>query len=189
MAKKKGAGGKLQEFDKDSGQYTGEGKVFRQNTSYREILSQEKKLQCGAQSGALNPDNEKDRERTERHAKITYERIRRTNGDIKKIAKVTGFSEEDIERIKNHMFFNEYELEGGKHRFDPDFYQAQSWDRLQRGEPIEADLILLRHEKIEEELMRNGLGYEEAHETANKTANYAKAVEEYNNGKVKKKRN
>ena len=38
MAEKKGAGGKLQEYDKESGQY-GDGTTYRQNTTYDEILN------------------------------------------------------------------------------------------------------------------------------------------------------
>ena len=38
MAKKIGAGGEPQEFDKENGRYTGSGTTFRQNTSYSEIL-------------------------------------------------------------------------------------------------------------------------------------------------------
>lgn len=41
MAEKKGAGGKPQEYDKESGQYGG-GTTYRQNTTYDEILKNEK---------------------------------------------------------------------------------------------------------------------------------------------------
>ena len=143
----------------------------------------------GAQSGALNPDNPKDRDRANRHAKITYERIRRTNGDVGKIAKVTRHTEAEIERVKQHMFFNEYDLEDGRHPFDPDFDQAQSWDRLQSGNPFPHDLIMIEHELIESELMAGGMGYNEAHNIANKTANYEQAVKEYKNATAKKKGN
>ena len=41
MAEKKGAGGKPQEYDEESGQYGG-GTTYRQNTSYDEILKDDK---------------------------------------------------------------------------------------------------------------------------------------------------
>lgn len=191
MEEKIGAGGEPQTYNPDDGRYTGKGTTYRQNTSYAEILQRSKQSGAisGAQSGALDPSKDKDKKRTEKHAYITYERIRRTKDDVRKVALTSGYSMEEITRIKNHMFFNEYELQGGKHRFDPDFDQAQSWDRLQRGEPIEADLVMLQHEKIEEELMRNGMGYDEAHEIANRTANYSNAIKEYRNAVSKKKGN
>lgn len=147
--------------------------------------------QSGAQSGALDPLNPKDKKRIEKHAEITYERIRRTTDDVDKIAKATGYTREEIRQIKNHLFYNEYELADGKHRFYPDFEQAQSWDRLQRGEGLPHDKVMLQHELIESELMAGGLSYEDAHARANETANYQQALMEYQNGldKAKKKRN
>lgn len=142
----------------------------------------------GAQSGAI--DEDKQHERAEEHARKMYETYRHRTSDIPKIARVTGHTEEEITRIKNHIFNNEYELEGGRHRFDPDFQQAQSWIRLEQGNPEAHDLVMIEHELIEERLMREeGLSYDEAHEQANKKANYQQALEEYKNGKIKKKRN
>ena len=118
-----------------------------------------------------------------------YETFRNIKSDVPKIAASTGYSEQEIQRVKNHLFFNEYELADGKHKFYPDFYQAQSWDRLRKGEPIKIDFIMIEHELIEESLMRNGINYDDAHNTANETANYQQALEDLKYGQVKKKRN
>lgn len=192
MAEKEGAGGKPQEFDKENGQYTGAGTTYRQNTSYKDILSKSKKAQSGAVSGAQSGaiDEDKQHERAEEHARKMYETYRHRISDIPKIAKVTGHSEDEIRRVKNHMFFNEYDLDGGKHRFDADFQQVQSWTRLESGNPEEHDLIMIEHELIEERLMREkNLSYDKAHEKANETANYQLALKEYKHGKIKKEGN
>lgn len=141
----------------------------------------------GAQSGAI--DEEKEFGRAQKHAEIMYETFRNTDSDIKKIAQITGHGEEEIKRVKNHLFFNEYDFDDGHHRFDPDFQQAQSWDRLRKGEALEHDLVMIEHELVEEKFMREDrLSYDEAHEKANKVANYQKAIEEYKNASIKKKR-
>lgn len=176
----------------------GAGKTYRQNTNYADIIAadaisrqktrQTESYASGAQSGALDSDN-KDWVRASKHAAMMYETFRNIKSDVPQIAQVTGLTEEQIQRIKNHLFFNEYELSDGKHRFYPDFNQAQSWDRLRKGIPLEHDLIMLEHELAEESLMANGMGYDEAHINANRTANYQEALKEYKNALVKKKRN
>ena len=43
MEEKIGAGGEPQTYNPDDGRYTGKGTTYRQNTSYEEILSADKK--------------------------------------------------------------------------------------------------------------------------------------------------
>lgn len=143
--------------------------------------------ESGAQSGALDADN-KDWERAKKHAALMYETFRNITSDVPKIAKITGYTEEEIQRVKEHMFFNEYDLADGHHRFHPNFDQAQSWDRLWKGNPIDVDYIMIKHELAEEPLMKKGMSYLEAHEEANKTANYAVAMKEYKDATIEKKR-
>lgn len=195
MAKKKGAGGKPQEFNENNGQYSSFDFSEYQYPQYlirmstHEGRKKESGAISGAQSGALDADG-KDGERAQRHAEMMYETFRNITSDVFKISTITGHTQGEIQRVKNHIFFNEYELADGKHRFASDFDQAQSWDRLRNGEPLEHDLIMIEHELIEERLMREqGLSYDEAHEKANETANYQRALQEYKNGKNKKKRN
>ncbi|MBY6846711.1 hypothetical protein HYI19_18125 [Clostridium botulinum] len=58
---------------------------------------------------------------------------------------------------------------------------AQSWQRLREGKNIqEHDLIMLKHERLEYELMsRYNKKYTEAHRLTEKKYNYAKALIEY----------
>ena len=195
MAKKKGAGNKPQEFDEKNGQYSSFDFSQYQYPQYlirmstHEGCSKESGAISGAQSGALDVDG-KDGERAQKHADMMYETFRNTTSDVPAIAKATNHTQEEIQRVKNHMFFNEYELYGGKRRFYPDFEQAQSWDRLRKGEALYHDFIMIEHELIEEKLMREeGLPYNEAHEKANKTASYEMAIKEHKDGMVNKKRN
>ena len=129
----------------------------------------------GVSAGALNPQS---REALE-HAIRYYGLVRSMKTDCKRIAANTGFREEDIQRIKNHVFYEEHELDEGLRRFDADYEMSQSWQRLIDGREIEnRDIILLQHEFIESIFMSNGLNYDEAHDKAQNIYNYAKALKE-----------
>ncbi len=56
-------------------------------------------------------------------------------------------------------------MESGFKQFDPDFYMAQSWQRLREGKNIKKmDIIMLKHEALEHYLMNKyNLNYIEAH--------------------------
>jgi len=128
-------------------------------------------------SGAI-PRN--DIARMDAHAVLYYDEIRKRTSDVAAIAANTGFSVEDVQKIKNHVFYNEYDL-GKKSlsRFTPDYDMAVSWQRLIDGKNIqEMDLILLNHELMEYSLMQTGLSYEEAHRTTEQTYNYTKYLRE-----------
>ena len=113
----------------------------------------------------------------DQHAELYYEEIRKRTSDVSAIVKNTKFSEEDIVKIKNHIFFNEYDFgEDVPTKFDPSYDMAVSWQRLIEGTNIqEMDLIMLRHELMEHQLMNDqGLAYHEAHEKTNMLYNYEK---------------
>ena len=136
-------------------------------------------ISSGAKSGALNP-NGKDFKRATKHAELMYETFRNIKTDIPKISKITGIEEKEIEEIKNYLFNND--------EFLPEFDQAQSWDRLWKGNPIQADYTFVKHEQVEIALRKQGLSYEEAHNKANEKYNYQKEIGEYYNALFKKKR-
>jgi len=130
-------------------------------------------------SGAI-PRN--DFARMDEHAEKYYEEIRKRKSDVSAIAKNTGFSVEDIERIKRHIFINHHDL-GKKNpvRFDTNYDMAVSWQRLIDGKNIkEMDIVLLRHELYELELMAQGEHYDVAHKKAESVYNYAKFVKALN---------
>jgi hypothetical protein len=140
---------------------------------YQEVMS-------GARSGALDSEG-KDKERADKHARKRYLFIRKDKWDVVKIAKYTGFSQYILREIKEYVFNNDK-------NFTPDFDQAQTWDRLTKGDFVEADLIFLHHEILEMSYIKKGFSYSKAHRLAEKVYNYAIAIEEWKNGNIKKKK-
>jgi len=114
--------------------------------------------------------------RMDAHAELYYEEIRKRKSDVAAIAANTGFSIEDVERIKNHIFMDEHDLGAEEPlRFTPDYDMAVSWQRLIEGKNIqEMDLVLLNHELFELNLMAQGLNYDMAHHLAEAKHNYTK---------------
>ena len=124
----------------------------------------------GGISGALNKDSPE----AIKHADLYYDEIRKRKGDISVIAKNTGFSENQIMSIKEHLFINNIRFSDGTvRRFDSDYEQAQAWQRLINGKFLKQDIIFLNHELEELEYMKNNnVVYEIAHEYANKKYNW-----------------
>lgn len=126
--------------------------------------------------GALEPYSKE----AEKHSEVYYESVRKMTTDVENIAKNTGFDVQDIKRIKEHIFYKEHDLgETKKRRFHPSYDMAQSWQRLIDGRKIEPhDIILLRHELMEIDLMNNGISQQDAHNLTNTKFNYRKALDE-----------
>ena len=116
----------------------------------------------------------------EEHAERYYGLVRSMKTDCSKIAANTGFRVEDIQRIKNHVFYKEHELYDGKFgRFGTDYEMAQSWQRLIDGRNIQTrDLVLLNHEFLESIFESEGLNAAESHKKTEKIYNYSDALRE-----------
>ncbi len=113
-------------------------------------------------------------------AELIYEKIRLNTSDIKSIAQNTGLSEIKIERIKNHLFFKEHQLNFVKGRFDADPLIVESWSRLESGKFTNHDIQLLNHELFESKF--EGIfktDYITSHNAANR-AGYVSPVEALN---------
>lgn len=131
------------------------------------------RLTCSGISGAIsNPLSNK----ALRHAKVYYEEIRHRTDDIKKISEFTGYTEEQILRVKNYLFFETHVLNDGIHQFDPSFEIAQSWQRLadMQKEVQPHDLLLIPHELMEMELISVGFNQFKAHKETSMVYNYPK---------------
>lgn len=160
---------KREDFEKKHGKIKGEtltsegaGGIIKKKTS--------------AVSGALNPDSE----RADEHAQRYYAAVRKMKTDVPRIAQNTGFSSELVQSIKKFIFMEKHDLGDRIDYFDPDYKMAESWQRLIDGKDIKPhDLTLLRHEKMERELMKQGYSQAEAHKITSKTYNYAKEAYEY----------
>ena len=126
------------------------------------------------QTGALNPNSPQ----AEEHAERYYGLVRSMKTDCARIAANTDFRVADIQRIKNHVFYNKHELYDGKiGRFDADYEMAQSWQRLIDGHNIQVrDIVLLNHEFLESVLEGEGLNAAEAHDMTEPIYNYAEEL-------------
>ena len=132
-------------------------------------------------TGASGAIPRSDFPRQEAHARRYYEQIRKRSGDIEAIAQNSGFSIDDLNLVKSHMFLNKYDLgEYELTRFDPNYDMALSWQRLIEGKNIlEMDIVLLHHELMEYHLMNEqNLSYRVAHELTEKLHNYSKYIKE-----------
>ena len=148
---------------------------------YLNISTNNGNIISGGISGALNPNSK----RAEEHAAKYYEEIRKRTSDIDAIVKHTEFTKEQITEVKQFLFIDEQQLDDGKRRFDPSFDIAQSWQRLTEGKHEPHDILLIKHELCEKQLMLDGMSQAEAHIKATRKYNYKRGVVEYN-AKIKK---
>lgn len=138
--------------------------------------------QTGVFNGAYNDKNDPYGEKRDLHAKRFYQTLRNSNKEsvISKIATHSHFSVGSVEKIYRHVFVDEHSFsDGTRHKFYPDYYMAQSFQRLYTGQEVRKyDIIMLKHERLEYELMnRYGIKiYEEAHALAEKKYNYSAII-------------
>ena len=148
----------------------------------RNQMARVPKKEHGALSGAINDISldANERQKAQRHAKLFYETIRNSNRAVlvNKISKSSKIHRKSIEKVIEHVFDNMYNLNKGSTTFEPDFQMAQSFQRLISGKPLKRDIIMLKHERLEYELMhRYGYtDYATAHRITERKYNYAEAV-------------
>lgn len=95
-------------------------------------------------------------------AERTYEQIRADTTDVAKIAQNTGIKPENIQTVKDHVFYDEhlldryrdYDVPSEWARFNADPSMADSWQHLTDGSFMDIDMQLLRHETAEAWYMR-----------------------------------
>jgi hypothetical protein len=116
-----------------------------------------------------------------KHSDKYYTAVRKREYDVNRIADNTGYSVDDIKKIKNYVFLDNHDLGDGRiDRFDPDFMMAQSWQRLTDGKDIKShDYTLLKHELLEMEYEQQGIPHGKAHVMASKQFNYSEEAEDY----------
>jgi hypothetical protein len=105
-----------------------------------------------------------------------YELIRESTTDVSSIAQHTGIKASNIQKVKDHLFYQEHLLDryvdlgipAEMQRFDSDMAIAKIWKRLENGTYTPNDLQLLRHEAAESYLMRRwgDPSYTRAHDRA-----------------------
>lgn len=148
-----------------------------------EKSSKSSTIEAGAVTGAYNNRNDPDGKKREAHAVRYYESIRNSKKKdiVETVAANSGISSEDVSKMYDHLFVNEYDLDKGHTRFDSDYYIAESVQRLREGKNIQNhDMTLVYHEAMEYDLMNiDGLSYEEAHEVANRSFNYQRDLDKW----------
>ncbi|MGX1806327.1 zeta toxin family protein [Nocardia sp. NPDC055321] len=110
--------------------------------------------------------------------------MHRNLADVERLDGTTGFTRQEIEQVKRHLFEQEHQLsvfddDGNvvgyeSRRFDADPDIAEAWMRLSRGVPLPADIRLLEHELAEADFLRRNpdATYREAHAYANSQSNW-----------------
>ena len=80
-----------------------------------------------------------------------YEMVRSnpSNIDVDLISKNSGMPVFQVQRIKQHLFFDTHQLASGVERFAPDIEITDAWMRLHRGTFVKQDIDLLQHEYFE----------------------------------------
>lgn len=105
-----------------------------------------------------------------------YEQYARVD-DSAIIAKNTGFSREEIQQVRSHVFFKKHDLERGYERLAPDYDMAVAWKRLQDGNYLPRDITLLNHELLESNYeSAYNISQAEAHNMAQKQYNWFKQM-------------
>lgn len=108
----------------------------------------------------------------EKLADQIYESIRKSDTDICDIAKNLGFKADNIKNVKDHVFYNQHDLDrhGGaieRKQFDSNIQQALSWKPLEIGTHTEDDVTWIKHECAERHHeLKYASAYNEAHNRA-----------------------
>ena len=114
------------------------------------------------------------------HAERYYGLVRSMTTDVSKVSKITGYSEADIQKVKDYVFIDKHNLgDGEPRRFDPSFAMAQSWQRLVDGNPEPHDITMIQHEVMERQLVESGLSQYDAHIITTMKYNYTKESDDY----------
>ena len=138
---------------------------------------------AGAISGALNDKNDPYLERREAHANRYYAAVRSRDmqTEIAAVSAASGLSKDEVAKAYKHLFIEKHELEKGYDYFDASYDIAVSWQRLREGKNVQPhDITLIKHEALESEYMAKGMTYQQAHDEAEKSYNYAEEALEFN---------
>ncbi|MBF1345911.1 MAG: hypothetical protein HXM58_05055 [Megasphaera micronuciformis] len=114
---------------------------------------------------------------------MIYATLRNSDRDIliRKISQNSGMSRKSVQKVLEHILDNKHNLDKGYGNFDADFDMGNSLQHLRDGNPLSHDILLLKHERLEYELM-NRWGYRDyntAHNITSKRYDYITAVERW----------
>ena len=120
-----------------------------------------------------NPYGDSAYELSDKLAERIYDSIRECDTDICDIAANLGFKADNIKNVKDHVFYNEHNLDRygpdqiEHKRFDATLSQALAWKRLEAGIHTQDDVTWIKHECAERHHeLKYDSGYSEAHDRA-----------------------
>lgn len=120
-----------------------------------------------------NPYRDKAEELQFKLAEKIYQSIRESDTDICDIAENVGFKVDNIKNVKDHVFYNEHDLDRygpdqmERKQFDPNLQQGLAWKRLETGTHTQDDVTWIKHECAERHHeLKYSSAYNEAHERA-----------------------
>lgn len=112
-----------------------------------------------------------------------YEKYSRGN-DAEAISRASGFTVDEVNEIRRHIFYDKHNLYEGYARFAPDYNMAVAWKRLREGNPKPRDITLLHHELLESRLEKQyNLPLADIHAMANEKYNWYKQLFDETGGK------
>jgi hypothetical protein len=144
----------------------------------RELERQSSKKRIDIQVGdriysLKNPYCEGPYELGDKLADQIYDSIRECDTDICDIAKNLGFKADNIKNVKDHIFYNEHDLDRygpdqmERKQFDPNLQQGLAWKRLETRTHTQDDVTWIKHECAERHHeLKYASGYNEAHNRA-----------------------
>ena len=120
-----------------------------------------------------NPYGDSAYELSDNLAERIYDSIRECDTDICDIAQNLGFKADNIKNVKDHVFYNEHDLDRygpdqiEHKRFDATLSQVLAWKRLEAGIHTQDDVTWIKHECAERHHeLKYDSGYSEAHDRA-----------------------
>lgn len=151
--------------------------AFGRSTSAKAVWANRKEKHTGGHGLTSFEKWERRQAKREKKAADQYEKIRNAD-DVSTVAKSAGMSEEDVRTVKQHVFFDKHILyDGVVDRFEPDYDMAVAWKRLSEGNPTETDILLLQHEKLENDVEKQyNITASEAHALATKQYDWSGTI-------------
>ncbi len=140
------------------------------------------------QSGGIEDENieglQGEAKRQQIHANRYYAFLRNSNreANIDAMTESSGLPREVVDNAFAHVFERKHELDNGYTYFVPEYFMAQSFQRLRLNDHVRPyDITLLQHENLESIIWAKHpeWDYSKAHKETNKTYNYWAEYQEW----------
>jgi len=183
-------GERVKEFREEDVERDEGGKFSKKNTLTNKTASD--KISGGITGATIIPESKAG----ENKAKILYEKIKASEDDVVSITETLissasdlGITIDEVQKIKDYLFYDSHHLSDGFRPFNPDPDIADSWLRLTKGPRHlkSHDVTLIKHEIFEMRLVNEGMTQDDAHILATKKYNYQEECKKYHGDSKKRK--